>query len=124
MYAYHRARTDSTTTRAPPDAIRSDGAPAPRAWKALPADVAKRDAVVAAMRHAWSAYEQARRGAAQLRARVPLCARAHALLCAVSQHAWGHDELDPLARAGKGAPPRRRRTLLLHALTRRHFGCG
>ena len=32
--------------------------------------------------------------------------------CTVSQHAFGHDELDPLARAGKGTLQRLRRTLL------------
>ena len=49
--------------------------PPQRAWPRLAADVPRRDAVVDAMRHAWGAY---------------------------AQHAFGHDELDPLANTGKG----------------------
>ena len=58
-----------------PDAAASQGS-SRLPWLNLPADVEKRDAVVAAAKHAWSGYVN---------------------------HAWGYDELQPTSRRGKNS---------------------
>ena len=77
-------------------------APPKRTWLRLEADAPRRDAVVDAMRHAWGAY---------------------------AQHAFGHDELDPLTSTGKGMMSIARciiahlRLSAAHATCALHFTC-
>ncbi len=91
-----------------------DGAPPPRVWRRLPADAAKREAVVDAMRHAWGAYEQARapprpqrRCCASKRLRAPLRTLQTPLLF-LSPPATLAAGMGP-RRAGPAGPPRQRR---------------